>query len=139
MKKKDYYEYLKGEIGSFKGDFASVIFYLPEFFRLLCELLTEHLKSGIRIKIYAVLGYLIAPYDVIPEAIFGPAGYIDDLYLCSYMLMEIKSEYGPGLLEKHWHFDEKIGRVLDASYEASKKEMENMGLAEKILSHVGFK
>ena len=136
---KSYYEYLKESIGKYKGDFDKIILYVPEFFKLLSDILSaDDLVSEDRLKICAVLGYFVAPYDVIPEDIYGPVGYIDDLYLCSFLLMQLKFRYG-NVLEKFWFLEEDMYEVLEKTYEASRKEMEKQGLVEDILDYIGLK
>lgn len=136
---KSYYEYLKESINKYKGNFYKEILYVPEFFKLLSDILSaDDLSSDDRLKICAVLGYFVAPYDIIPEDIYGPAGYIDDLYLCSFLLIQLKFKYG-NILEKLWFLEEDIYEVLDKTYQSSKKEMERQGLIEDILDYVGLK
>ena len=67
-----YYEYLKNEIKSFKGDYDPYIDYMPDFFKLLTDLLSTELPDKEeRKKISCALAYFIAPNDVIPEEIYG--------------------------------------------------------------------
>ena len=59
-------------------------------------------------KICAALGYFVVPFDIIPEQIYGPNGYIDDIFLCSYILKEIESEKGIIFLDGYWKGDERL-------------------------------
>ena len=40
-----YYDYLKADLDKYRGSFDEYIFYLPELFNLLCELLNSDLKK----------------------------------------------------------------------------------------------
>jgi len=55
-----------------------IIDYAPEIFQLLSELLNDKkLNPKERLMICATLGYFVASYDILPEEIYGPHGYID--------------------------------------------------------------
>ena len=63
--------------------------------KLLTDILNEKVLSAeYRLKICAALGYFVAPLDVIPESITGPDGFIDDFFVCCYVLEEITNEFG---------------------------------------------
>lgn len=134
-----YYEFLKREINKFKGNFDNFVFYAPEFFKLLCDLLNSDIKKEDRIKISCVLGYFVAPRDVIPEEIYGPAGYIDDIFLCCFVLNDLKKKHGVAFLKSFWDYEEDLEQVLDYSYKKSSKIIQEKNLKDKILKYVGLK
>ena len=41
----------------------------------------------------------MTPDDVIPESIYGPYGYIDDIYLSSYVLKLVAEKHGWELIQ----------------------------------------
>ena len=141
MKKdyKGYYDFLKEEIKRFKGDFEEFILYIPEFFKLLCGLLNEDIDKEGRRKINAALAYFVVPDDIIPEEIYGPMGYVDDIYLCTLVLKEIQKKYGIELLKNLWECDEDFEEVLDVSYQKSLEILEEKGVVEDILEYSGLK
>ncbi len=136
---KGYYEFLKDEMDRFRGDFDNYIFYVPEFFKLLCDLLNEDIEKEDRNKISCALGYFVAPEDVIPEEIYGPAGYIDDIFLCCFVLNDLKDKYGIKLLKSLWNHDEDLKFVLNYSYKESSKIIKEKNLEDEILKYVGLK
>lgn len=137
---KGYHEFLNKEIRKYKGDFDPYIFYISDFFKLLCDVLNEEtIKKEDRIKVCSTLGYFILPNDLIPEEIYGPAGYIDDIFLCCYMLKELISKYGIELLEKNWQGEEAVQDVIDYAYDKSRQELEEKDMADKVLEYVGFR
>jgi uncharacterized membrane protein YkvA (DUF1232 family) len=135
---KTYYEYLKSELDKYRGSFDDYIFYLPDMFKLLCELLLTKIEKEDRIKIACALGYFVAPKDVIQEEIYGPAGYVDDLYLCCYVLKNIKEKYGAKFIEKHWESTMNFEEVFEIAYQESKKVIETENLKSRILEYVGL-
>lgn len=136
---KGYYHFLKEELDRFRGEFDDFILHIPNFFKLLSNLLNEDIDSEDRKRVNCALGYFVAPTDVIPEEIYGPLGYIDDIFLCCYVLKELEEKYGPKLLRSCWEADEDIKEVLDYSYEKSKEEIEERGIKDEILEYSGLK
>lgn len=141
MKKdyKGYYDFLKEEIKRFKGDFEEFILYIPDFFKLLCGLLNEDIEKDDRRKINSALAYFVVPNDIIPEEIYGPMGYVDDIYLCTLVLKEMQKKYGVELLKSLWESDEDFEEVLEVSYQKSLELLEERNIVEDILKYSGLK
>ncbi len=136
---RGYYHFLKEEIDKFRGEFDDYILHIPNLFRLLTNLLNEDIDSEDRRKVNCALGYFVAPADVIPEEIYGPLGYVDDIFLCCLVLKDLKEKHGTELLRSCWEADEDIDKVLNYSYEKSKKEIEDRGVRDDILGYSGLK
>ena len=89
-----YYDFLKKEIMQFHGPIKEYVFYLPSLFKLLTDILNNNkLSADDRKLIFCALGYFVTPDDIIPEEIYGPAGYIDDIFLCSWVLKKLIKKY----------------------------------------------
>lgn len=123
----------------FRGEFDDFILHIPNFFKLLSNLLNEDIDMEDRKKVNCALGYFVAPKDVIPEEIYGPLGYVDDMFLCCRILKELKEKYGAELLKSCWEFDEDLEEVLNYSYKKSKEEIEERELKDEILEYSGLK
>ena len=58
----------------------------------------------------------MSPLDVVPEALIGPAGYVDDVALAAFVLNSVLESAGPEVLREHWAGDgdvlEQIRRVV---------------------------
>ncbi len=73
--------------------------YAPDFFDCLCRLAMEPgIETHIKGQLATAVGYFITPFDIIPEHIVGPTGYIDDVCLAAYVLNRIPDV----LVDKHW-------------------------------------
>lgn len=141
MKEKfgSYKDFLIKDISNYKGDFNKIIIYTPHFFSLLCDLLNEEkITREMKHLINAALAYFVTPVDLIPEEIYGPYGYIDDLFLCTHVLKKVADELGVEFLEKLWEPDEDLQDVLDRCYEESEKVMQEKGLKDEIFRYVGL-
>jgi len=144
-----YEEFIKKEVESFKyyGDFYdSATKYIPDFFRLLCEILDEDtVDYDSRIKIYCAVAYLVIPNDVLPENIYGSEGYVDDVFVLVYVLRELFMQY-KDLIIKHWDDmtssrsdKEDIKVILDKCYDTSREIIDKRGLVNRTLEFAGLK
>ncbi|MEN6554091.1 MAG: YkvA family protein [Methanobacterium sp.] len=134
---KDYLDVLKENLDSYDGKYEKIIDYSPELFKLLTDILNEKIiSSESRLKISAALGYFVAPFDIIPEEIYGPDGYVDDLYIVAYVLMDITSEYGYDFLDDLWDNDEKLIEVIEECYTKSKEILGDK--TSFVLSYIGL-
>jgi len=138
-KYKTYQDFLIKELSNYRGDFNKVILYVPNFFSLLCNLLNDE-KTTVKMRnlINAALSYFVVPYDIIPEEVYDPYGYIDDLFLCTYILNKIKKEKGIKFLEKHWEYEEDLEEILNRCYQESRDVINEKKLKGDILKYVGL-
>lgn len=135
---KDFYDVLRENLDSYRGDYERFVDYGPDLYKLLADILNEKsLPSSLRIKVCAVLGYFVVPFDIIPEQIYGPHGYIDDIFLCSYVLKEVEEKMGYEFLNSEWEGDEVLKDVLEVCYEESNGILGDK--VDEILAYVGFK
>lgn len=133
-----FYDVLRDNINSYRGEYERIVDYAPDLFRLLADVLrSDELGSGERLRISAAMGYLVAPYDVIPEEIYGPHGYIDDVYLCAVVVEEIASKHGYGFLEDYWAGDEDLEYVIEECLERASEILGEK--TEEILSYAGLR
>lgn len=135
---KNYYDFLKSELNNFEGDFDKFIYHLPEFFKLLCDLLDEDLEKEDRRLVNSALAYFVVPNDVIPEDIYGPMGYVDDIFACVIVLLKIKEKYGIKLLDKLWQREESLDYVLEYSLKKSYEILKKQELVEPVLNYAAL-
>lgn len=135
---KDFYDVIRENLEEFEGDYDDYIDYGPDLFKLLTEILNERdVNPQLRLKVCAAIAYYVAPFDIIPESIYGPKGYIDDIYVCSFVLKEIESEIGIEFLESLWEGEEDLKNALDESF--SKSEIVVKDQIDDILEYIGLK
>lgn len=134
---QDYYDVLSYNLESYKGEYAPFIDHGPELFRLLNELLIKReVSSEFRLKISAAIAYYVVPMDVIPEQVYGPYGYIDDIFITSYMIKLLADKYGYPFLEKSWKGNGELKSVVDECYEKSSEILEEKTV--DVLDFVGL-
>ena len=81
---------------------AEALRLLPDVIRLLARLARDtSLPTGVRWRLFALLGYLALPIDLVPD--FIPViGYADDAVIVAWALRSVARRAGPQALETHW-------------------------------------
>ena len=122
-----FYDRLRGGIrryvdskGPVLGKTADFLLLVPDVFILLWRLTTDARVSGKdKVLLVSALAYYISPFDLIPEALVGPIGYLDDLVFGVYVLNKLVATNDPAIIREHWSGSEDvlsiIQRVLNAA------------------------
>ena len=134
---KDFYCTLLENLENFDGEYASFIDCGPNLFKLLCDLLDEDVDKEDRIKINAAISYYVVPMDIIPEEIYGPYGYIDDIFISVYVLKFLAEKYSYDFLQEVWDFNNDVQEVIEECYEKSLSSLNDEQI-EAILFYVGL-
>ncbi|HYD03004.1 MAG TPA: DUF1232 domain-containing protein [Alphaproteobacteria bacterium] len=114
------------------------LLYFPELIQLLCDMLDNDIvDKDSRILINAALGYLIVANDIVPEDVYGPYGYMDDMYVACIVLGKLKSNY-PDLINRLWNNDVSFSKVLEDCTYKSEKFLDEKNLKERLLRYCGL-
>ena len=102
------------------GKTAEYLMLVPDMFMLLWRLTTDSRVGGKdKVLLLSAVVYFILPFDLIPEAIVGPIGYLDDLVFAVYVLNKILTHTDAAILREHWSGNgdvlDTIQRVLNAA------------------------
>jgi uncharacterized membrane protein YkvA (DUF1232 family) len=75
---------------------------LPDLVRMLRRLAVDpDVPRGARLRLWLVLGYLLVPFDVVPD--FIPViGFADDAVVVALALRSVARAAGPEALDRHW-------------------------------------
>lgn len=117
---QDYYRQLRGQIRAWivsdKGRsnrWAEYILFAPDLFHLLWKLSTDpDVPAKDKVKLAGALAYFISPIDLIPEAIFGPVGFVDDIALAAYVLNGVVNHTDPEVIRRHWAGESDVLDVI---------------------------
>jgi uncharacterized membrane protein YkvA (DUF1232 family) len=93
--------------------YADILLVAPDIFHVLCRLVADKRIPPIqKAKVAATLAYFITPIGVVPEALVGPIGYIDDVALAAYVLNGLLNSEQADIVREHWAGDKDILEVV---------------------------
>jgi uncharacterized membrane protein YkvA (DUF1232 family) len=85
-----------------KGDARALAGFIPDCIVLFRRLLADpRMPRRYRVIVIAMLGYLVLPFDVVPDFI-PVAGQLDDAVVVALALRAILRAGGLELIEEHW-------------------------------------
>jgi len=86
-----------------RSGMRDMLLLLPDLTVLLSRLVRDP-RVPIPSKMIALLGvgYALSPIDLIPAALFGPIGFVDDLLVVSAALSKLVNEVHPDVVRSHW-------------------------------------
>ena len=99
---------------------TSILLLVPDFFMLLWRLAQDkRVNAKNKVLLGTGIAYYIFPFDIFPEGLVGPIGYLDDLLFGVYILHKMLADTDPAILREHWSGEEDvlqaIRRVLGAA------------------------
>jgi uncharacterized membrane protein YkvA (DUF1232 family) len=111
---------VEGRGGRFTEGTVRALLLVPDVFMLLVRLsLDKEVPAQARMLIGGALAYFVLPMDLLPEALVGVGGYVDDLVLATAVLAQAFSGELEPYARKHWSGSEDLRVVLaDISYAA---------------------
>jgi len=135
---EDFYQALRARIASWLegkgGDFkhAQILLLAPDLFHLLARLMFDPRIPGLeKAKLGAALAYFVSPIDLLPEALLGPAGYVDDVALAAYALHGLINAGHGDVAKELWAGDDDLLEVIRRVLEVA-DEMVGSGLWERL-------
>jgi len=108
--------------GKLGADAVRVLLLVPDIFLLLVRLaLDRDVPASARALIASVLAYFILPVDLLPEAILGGAGFLDDVVLATAVLAQAFGGELEPYARKHWSGPEDLRVVIRDVSEAARR------------------
>ncbi|HEX7681152.1 MAG TPA: DUF1232 domain-containing protein [Thermoanaerobaculia bacterium] len=122
--------------GKLLGRTAEFLLLVPDVFILLWRLTTDsRVNSKDKILLGSAVAYYVMPFDLIPEAIVGPIGYLDDLVFGVFVLNKVLGSVDASIIREHWSGSEdvldSIQRVLNAAESLIGKDL--LGKIKKMM------
>ena len=114
------HDYVERKGGGALGKTAEFLLLVPDVFILLWRLSKDARVEGKnKVLLLSAIAYYIFPLDIMPEALLGPIGYLDDLVFGVYVLNRIVKDTDASVLRQHWSGStdvlESIQKVLNAA------------------------
>lgn len=114
-----YYDVLIQNIRNYQGPNKKLQMNCPIFFKLLCDIINDKFTDWhTKIMISSAIAYFVLEEDVIMDN--KENGYIDDLFITSFVLKEIK-DCSPELIDENWLYEEDIFELIDDVFNQTKK------------------
>jgi len=103
----DFYRKIRRQITAYldkhQFQYGDILLLAPDFFHLLVKLsLDSRVPGDKKIKLAGAIGYFILPIDILPEIIFGPLGYMDDIAIAAYVLNDFINNNDIDIVHDHW-------------------------------------
>lgn len=130
----DFYQQLRDKFRGWSANhkWAEYLMFAPDLFHLLCKLaIDKQVPAAEKAKLAVAIAYFVSPLDLIPEALIGPAGYVDDIALAAYVLNSIINTTDRRLVDRYWAGDRDILELV-RSILAVADDMIGSGLWQKI-------
>jgi uncharacterized membrane protein YkvA (DUF1232 family) len=100
----------KGSVASKSGEFLLLV---PDMFMLLWRLVNDPRVNGrTKVLLGSGVAYYIFPFDLMPEALLGPVGYMDDLVFAVFLLNKMLGETDIEIVREHWSGSEDVLKVI---------------------------
>ena len=129
---------LEKDISGYEGEFSQLIHQAPALYRMMTKLLDDRaLPRSMSPLVIAAIAYFILPGDIIPEEKYGPAGYVDDIYLCAFIANEVtKESASPDILARNWDGNVPVATLVN---EILDREKELIGdKKDRIMQYIGY-
>jgi len=106
-REKRIYDRLRARVASdspgARSGVRDLLLFLPDLFVLLYRLARDpRVPAGSKALAFAGVGYVLSPIDLLPEFIFGPLGFADDLIVAAAAASRIINAVHPDLVRAHW-------------------------------------
>jgi uncharacterized membrane protein YkvA (DUF1232 family) len=100
----------KGKAVSTTGEY---LLLAPDVFVLLVRLVKDsRVSSKNKVMLGSGIAYYLFPLDIMPEALLGPIGYLDDLVFGVYLLNRMLTDTDPAVLREHWSGSEDVFAMI---------------------------
>lgn len=85
------------------GRIQDALLFAPDIFILLWRLTRdERVSSRNKVLLGTAIAYFIFPLDIMPEALLGPIGLLDDVIFGVYVLNRMLVDTDEQILRDHW-------------------------------------
>lgn len=101
-------------------DTVNIALLIPDFLMLLLRISRDgSLPRRHRMLAGAAFAYLASPLDIIPDWLFGPAGFVDDLTVALFVMRQVIVDLPEEVVIRHWSGDPRfvplVRRIVDST------------------------
>lgn len=92
---------------------VKALLLVPDIFVLLVRIaLDSRVPGSARALVGGAIAYFVLPVDLMPEAILGGAGYLEDLILATAVLAHAFSDELEPFVREHWSGPDDVRKVI---------------------------
>ncbi len=114
--RRDFYQKLRRQVRDWAQGrdlrtqrLASIVLAAPDLFHLLCRLMADsRTPAHAKLTLGIVLAYFVSPIDLMPEAVLGPLGYVDDVALAALAIDKLVDSVGEEVIREHWAGEDDV-------------------------------
>ncbi|MDX1581980.1 MAG: DUF1232 domain-containing protein [Thermoanaerobaculia bacterium] len=119
------------------GRAKEYLLLVPDVFILLFRLLRDdRVSAQDKALLGTGLAYFIFPLDVMPEAIVGPMGFLDDLVFAAFILNKMLLDTDESILREHWSGEQDVLAMIRKVLRAA-DTLVNKKFVERVKKIVG--
>lgn len=141
MSDNNFYEQLRAKLQRWaqtkdgqNSKWVEYLLLLPDLGYLMTALcLDPAIPAKQKAKLAMAGAYLLSPVDLLPEALIGPLGYVDDLALIAYTINQLLNHVDDSIVLKHWKGEKDLLGIIRHIIEVA-DEMLGTGLLSRIKS-----
>lgn len=107
-------EFMKEKMGDRQSEkWIPYLLLAPDLFVLLARLIKDRrVEVQSKAILMVAILYFMTPVDIIPEAVVGPIGFIDDIVLAVFALKKIIGDVEESILLEHWNGKQNLLHVI---------------------------
>lgn len=127
--------------GRYSEAVVEALILVPDVFILLVRLtLDKDVPTPARAMIGGALAYFVLPTDLLPEALLGAGGFLDDLVLAAAVLGQAFGGELEPYARKHWSGSHELGKVLHGVTETAHHLLGDKlyGRLQRLLARLGI-
>jgi uncharacterized membrane protein YkvA (DUF1232 family) len=138
QRREDFYQALRARITDWlasKGKgfrHAQLLLLAPDLFHLLTRLMLDpRIPVSEKAGLGAALAYFVSPIDLLPEALLGSVGYVDDVALAAYALSRLINAGHGAVAKELWAGDGDLLAAIQQILEVADQAL-GSGLWERV-------
>ena len=103
------------------SDWADILLMLPDLFMFVVGIMSDsRIPIKFRLALLSAIIYVLSPLDILPEAILGVAGLVDDAGILILLLdllfnaLSLEPDILEQVVQDHWHRDADLISTIKA-------------------------
>ena len=135
----DVYRTIRDRVSGYTGQYADYLLLVPDLFLLATRLVLDpRVDKKHKVYLGAAVAYVVGPFNLLTERVFGPIGYLDDLVVLTAALNMMLNDIDKQIIAEHWSGKadllESVQKVIKQA-----DEFIGWGRLESILNTLGIK